>query len=79
MGHTAIGKDLAPRVAARFAIGLFPMLQIWLLKNEKLFLLGPFIQEKRFKRKNPLAQEYLRPFVLITFQFWKQIQTGIQK
>ena len=73
MGHTAIGKDVAPRVAAKIRIGSsFGLYRGKFGKWIRSFSLDRFMQVKHFKRRYLMKEKYLQPFVQITLSIKKK-------
>ena len=51
MGHTAIGKDVAPRVAARLGLGLVSDCTGVELENSHIIFTRPIYAGKAFQKK----------------------------
>lgn len=65
MGHTALGKDLSPKIASKLETGLISDVTHVDVSGGNLVLLDQFIPEKHLKRKLLQMGYYLPQSVLI--------------
>ncbi|MEL4024267.1 electron transfer flavoprotein subunit alpha/FixB family protein [Lysinibacillus endophyticus] len=56
MGHTAAGKDLAPRLAARLGIGLVSDVTDLAIENDEIVFTRPIYSGKAFQKKKSTSQ-----------------------
>ena len=66
MGHTAQGKDLSPRIAAKLNAGLVSDVVNIEMDGGNAFSRVLFIQEKHLKSSKSMMESYSQPFAQIT-------------
>lgn len=78
-GHTALGKDLSPKIAAKLNAGLISDATAVEIVGGNVVFTRPIYSGKAFEKKSLRMGLFLRPFVRTIFHLSKKMNQGAEK